>query len=112
MGYANNITPMTTNNFKTSSQGLCRISNLVPDQNAIQMVLTSARKKSREGNLIIIARMAWLNNHKVVTPVGMELPNLFIVIKKGKLHRAFFSSTLTHVIKKQNYYIQMLNGSK
>ena len=56
-----------------------------------------------------MARYEWLKRHRLSYPVDMELPNLCLTIREGKLIRAFYSNVLTHVIKKQNYYIQILN---
>jgi hypothetical protein len=102
---------MSNSNFKKSPQGLCKASGTVPDSNLINRVLASARKKQRAGHLIIIARTSWLQNTNTIMPVNMPLANLCVVVKNEALDRAFFSSTMTHVIKKQNYYIQILNGS-
>lgn len=102
---------MSTMNFKRSPQGLCQVSKVVPSADLINRALATAKKRYRSGHLIIIARTSWLEDVKALTPADMPLVNLCIVIKHGILDRAFFSTTLTHVIKKQNYYIQILNGS-
>lgn len=100
---------METNNFKVSSNGHCKASKEAPDQKAIQIALASTKKKHKENNLVIIARYKWLLRNKIAVPKDMELPNLCLMVKHGKLVRAFFSNVMTHVIKKQNYYIQVLN---
>ena len=66
-------------------------------------------KKHLKKSTVIIARYDWMKRHKISYPVGMELPNLCLTVKDGKLIRAIFSNVLTHIIKKQNYFIQILN---
>jgi hypothetical protein len=100
---------MNTTNFSISANGQCKTSNLVPDQQAITRMLASAKKKPQTNNTVIIARHKWLLKHKLSVPQNMELANLCLTIKEGKLIRAFYSNVLTHVIKKQNYIIQVLN---
>jgi len=100
---------METNIDKTSSHGGCSVLKVAPDQKAISKVLASAKKKPQYQSTIIIARYGWLKRNKLELPETMDLPNLCLTIKKGKLIRAFFSDVMTHIIKKQNYYIQILN---
>jgi hypothetical protein len=100
---------MNTTTFKTSSQGHCPISKTPPDQKTIHRVLASAKRKRLSANTIIIARYGFLKRQKLPLPEKMLLPNLCLTIKNGKLVRAFFSNVMTHIIKKQNYYIQILN---
>ena len=100
---------MDTTNFTTNPNRHCRASKEAPDQKAIKLILASAKKKYQKANIVIIARYKWLKNHKLQFPANMELPNLCLMLKKGELERAFYSNVLTHVIKKQNYYIQVLN---
>lgn len=100
---------MNTQTFKVTANGSCPASKFEPDQKTIKTVLSSAKKKPLKTNAIVIARYEWLKRHKLSLPEKMELPNLCLTIKEGKLIRAFFSNVMTHVIKKQKYYIQILN---
>lgn len=100
---------METTNFKCRSNNECKASKVVPDQKAIQAALKSAKKKPLGSNAVIIARYQWLKTRNLNLPVEMELPNLCLTVKDGKLIRAIYSEVLTHVIKKQRYHIQILN---
>ncbi|MBS1636469.1 MAG: hypothetical protein JST26_11190 [Bacteroidetes bacterium] len=98
-----------TDKFSISSNGHCQASKTIPDQKAIRTIIASSKKKYLKENTVLIARYQWLKRNKLSLPEKMELPNLCIVIKEGKLIRAFYSNVLTHIIKKQNYYLQVLN---
>lgn len=100
---------METDKFQVATNGSCRKSSATPDQKAIKIILASAKKKPLKTNAIIIARYQWLSKHKLNIPEDMELANLCLTIKDGKLIRAFYSNILSHIIKKQNYSIQILN---
>lgn len=100
---------MDTRNFKVSANNECRASKIVPDQKAISHAIASAKKKYLTTGIVVIARYKWLLKNKLPFPVDMDMPNLCLTVKDGKLIRAFYSNVLTHVIKKQNYYIQVLN---
>lgn len=100
---------METSNFKISSNNECKALKVIPDQKSIKFILASARKKPQQSNTVIIARYQWLKKHKLLVPNEMELPNLCLTIKNGKLIRAFYSDVLSHIIKKQKYFIQVLN---
>ncbi len=100
---------MDTTKFSTRSNNERKSSKITPDQMAIKIALASAKKKHIVKSTVIIARYNWLKRNKIKFPENMELPNLCLTIKDGKLIRAFFSSVLTHIIKKQNYHIQILN---
>ena len=101
---------MDTEHFSINSCGWCRTSKTRPDENSIKRAIRASRQKPIEkGYAILIARYQWLTRHKLVVPDDLELPNLCVVIKAGKLRRAFYSDTLSHVIKKQRYNIQVLN---
>lgn len=80
-----------------------------PNPQTLAKVLEHANPKYRSGNHIIIARYRWLRYNELPMPEDMELPNLCITIKNGKPLRAFYDNRLTHIIKKQNYTIQILN---
>lgn len=100
---------MDTKNFTVTADGSCGASKVSPDQKTIKTALASSKKKQLKENAIIIARFEWLKRNKLKFPDGMELPNLCLKIKNGKLVHAFYSNVLTHVIKKQKYHIQILN---
>ena len=100
---------METTKFIVTADGSCKASKVTPDQKTIKTILASAKKKQLEANAIIIARYEWLKRNKLKFPENMELPNLCLKIKNGKLAHAFYSNVLTHVIKKQKYFIQILN---
>jgi hypothetical protein len=102
-------TEMNTNNFKVSASNSCKASQVKPEQKAIKAALAAAKKKPQMDCTIIIARYNWLQRHKQNIPIGIDLPNLCIWVKEGRLERAFYSTTLTHIIKKQRYLIQVLN---
>jgi len=100
---------MNTTNFPVIADRSFKESKVVPDQKSVIKVLASAKKKQLETDAIIIARYNWLKRNKVKLPENMELPNLYLKIKNDKLIHTFYSNVLTHVIKKQRYYIQILN---
>jgi hypothetical protein len=100
---------MEPTKFKNGAQGLCFRSMIRPDEKSINMTLQSSRKDHLQKWTVIIARFDWLKRNKLMIPDDIELANLCLVVKDGKLDRAFYSSTLTHVIKKQRYYFQILN---
>lgn len=101
---------MQTTQFKVSANNECKASKVVPDQKAIKAILSSAQEQPLKSNAIVIARYAWLKRENLNYPPNMDMPNLCLTIKNGKLIRAFFSTVLTHIIKKQKYHIQVLNG--
>ena len=98
-----------TTSFSVTSDGSCKASKVAPDQKTIKTILASAKKKHLQTNAIIIARFDWLKRNKLKYPENMELPNLCLKIKDGKLVHVFYSNVLTNVIKKQKYAIQILN---
>ena len=100
---------MDTTNFKISANNETRASKVIPEQKAIKVALAFAKKKHLQNNLVIIGRHQWLKRHKLNFPEKMELPNLCLTVKNGKLIRAIYSNVLTHIIKKQKYFIQVLN---
>ena len=100
---------MKTTNLEVTSNGNSKQSGAIPDEKTIKTILASAKKKQQETNAIIIARYDWLKRNKLKFPENMELPNLCLKIKNGKLVHAFYSNVMAHIIKKQNYYIQILN---
>lgn len=100
---------MNTFDFSVNANSHCSCSKLRPDQYSINMILQAAKKKQQKQNFVIIARFQWLEKRGLQWPERMNLPNLCLIIKNGKLEKAFYSNTLTHIIKKQNYIIQVLN---
>jgi hypothetical protein len=100
---------MDTMKSSVRSCGSCKSSKMSPDSKTIKTILASAKKKQLQTNAIIIARFDWLKRNKLMFPENMELPNLCLKIKDGKLVHVFYSSVLVHVIKKQKYHIQILN---
>ncbi len=100
---------MEANKISMSPNGKCKDAKVIPDPHAIKVVIAASKKKPQKENTVLIARYQWLKKHKLPFPEKMELPNLCIIIKNGKLKSAFFSNVLTHIIKKQNYYLQILN---
>ncbi len=79
------------------------------DKKTIDIVLAAAKKKYLKANAIVIARYKWLLRHGLPVPSDMELPNLYLKIKNGKLTTFNYKNVLVHEIKKQNYHIQILN---
>jgi hypothetical protein len=100
---------METTNFSLHAKGRYKPLKVTPDQKTINTVLASTKKRWIINNAIIIARYDWLKRHKLIFPDNMELPNLYMKIKNGKIIHTFYTNVLTHVIKKQNYKIQILN---
>jgi len=100
---------METNNFHVFAQDACKIINARPAQDSIIAVLSATLHKISNPNIILIARHQWLKRRGLEIPAEEELLNLCITIKNGKLIRAFYSNTLTNIIKKQNYEIWILN---
>jgi hypothetical protein len=100
---------MDTLTFTTWANDSCKTSRLTPDQDSVRKVLEMAHPKHRKGNLIVIARWRWLRYNGLQLPDDAQHPNLCLTISNGQLIRAFYSSTLTHIIKKQSYFIQVLN---
>lgn len=100
---------MKTDNFRVYSNGHCKCSTVKPDQASILKILECSKKKPQNNNVVIIARHRWLIRIKFSLPENLELANLCLMIKIGELIRAFYSNELSHVIKKQNYLINILN---
>lgn len=100
---------MNTDNFKVYSNGHCKSLKIKPDQDSIIKVLKCSKKKPQKNNVVIIARHKWLIRNRLCLPENLELANLCLMIKNGELIRAFYSNELSHVIKKQNYLINILN---
>ena len=100
---------MVTTSFKVSANHETKASKIVPEQKAITSALRCAKKRKLKDNLVIIARYQWLVRNKLNLPTDMDTPNLCLTIKEGRLIRAFYSTVMTHVIKKQRYFIQILN---
>ena len=100
---------METTSFSTNQNNERDAANTILDQKSIKNVIASAKRKHIQKCIVIIARYKWLKRNKISFPDNMELPNLCITIKNGKLIRIFYSNVLSHIIKKQNYYIQILN---
>jgi len=95
--------------FSSNPNGACKATEVKPDELSVVRVLRSSKKKPKESSTIIIARYEWLKRNKLPLPPNIELANLCVTIKEGKLIRAFYSNVLSHIIKKQKYYIQILN---
>lgn len=101
---------MDTKHFSINSCGMCKTSKEVPDQKSIQVTLQSSKKAPiRSGYAIIVARYQWLLKNKLKTPEDINLPDLCLVIKAGRLRRAFYSDTFSYGFKKLKYDIQVLN---
>jgi len=92
-----------------NSKNEVKQSRVTPDEASIALAMASAKKEPLNKNMIIIARYRWLVRRKLAIPGLIELPNLYITIKEGKLIRASYDNILPHIIKKQRYYIQILN---
>ena len=75
----------------------------------IPWILSKISKRHLQTNVIVIARFKWLKRNRIKFPANIELPNLYIKVKQGRLIHAYYTDILTHVIKKQNYYIKLLN---
>jgi hypothetical protein len=103
------IKDMQASNFEVYANRHCEASKMAPDQKTIDLVINAARKKPLRGNAVILARHDWMKRHKLQLPLDMDLANFCLMIKDGKPYRAFYSNTMTHVIKKLNYNIQVLN---
>jgi hypothetical protein len=95
--------------FKVYGNGHCKYSKLAPDQESVIVAIQRARKKPLAGNAIIILRYNLLKNMKLQIPENMEMANLCLIFKGGKEYLGFYSNDLTHIVKKQNYHIQILN---
>ena len=100
---------MQTLKFSSNPNGACKAPEIRPDELSVTRVLKTSKKRPKESNTIIIARYYWLKRNKLPLPPNIELANLCVTIKDGKLKRAFYSNALSHVIKKQKYYMQILN---
>lgn len=100
---------MKVKEFRIYENGHCEASKEAVDQKTIDVVIASAKKKQIESNAVIITRYAWLKAKKLKIPTNIGLTNLFVMIKKKEAYRAIYSNVLTHIIKKQNYHIQILN---
>lgn len=104
-----NLKMFKSNKFKVYGNGHCHYSKLRPDQKSIDIAIQRSRKKYLQNNAIIILRFNFLNRMKLQVPEEIELANLCLIIKNGKEHLSFYSSDLTHIIKKQKYHIQIIN---
>lgn len=82
---------------------------LCPNEEPLQWILSKISKRHLQTNVIVIARFKWLKRNRIKIPANIELPNLYIKVKQGRLIHAYYTDILTHVIKKQNYYIKILN---
>lgn len=100
---------MKASKFKTYANSHCLASKLKPDQSIIDAAIKAAKKRPLKGNAIVIARHNWIIKHRLLLPSDIELANFCLIVKGGKEHLAFYSNTLTHVIKKQRYHIQVIN---
>lgn len=80
-----------------------------PDKKTIEKILAAAKKKPLKTNAIVIARYEWLKKRNLFFPPDMELPNLYIKIKDGRIESSSYNNVLVHIIKKQRYHIQILN---
>lgn len=100
---------MQTSNFSINGNAGCKPAKLKPDPNSIRRVIEASKKKPLKENAIVIARFSWMQKNKLPLPEKMELPNLCLTFAHGKLIRAFYTNVMNHIIKKQNYHIQILN---
>lgn len=100
---------METINFLMTSNAGCKPAKQKPDSNSIKRVIDASKKKPLKENAIVIARFSWMQKNKLSYPEQMELPNLCLTFREGKLIRAFYTNVMNHIIKKQNYHIQILN---
>lgn len=100
---------MKAKKFNRYSNGHCSFSKLKVDQKTVDAIIKALRKRPLKKNAVIIARHDWIKRRSLQVPEDMELANFCLMVKKGKEYRAFYSNTMTHVIKKQNYHIQILN---
>ena len=98
------MTPKTN-----SPRNYCKPCAQLPEQRIIDLAIASVGRKWMKRNTIYIARPKWLKKRGANIPVFMELANLCLIFKNGELYRAFYSDVMTHVIKKQDYYIQVIN---
>lgn len=96
--------------FQCYAIGHCSISRYKPDKISIRQTLLTVDTKIYDlEKVIIIARYRWLLSRKLFLPDDLEVPNLCLMINNKKLIRAFYSETLTHIIKKIKYYVFILN---
>lgn len=95
--------------FTTWANDSCIVSKERPKDSTVLRAMASAHEKHCHGNLIIIARNQWLRFNGQVMPKDLIIPNLCITITNGLLNRAFYSEDLAHIIKKQSYFVQVLN---
>lgn len=110
MESSNFIKSIDIMDYKVYSNGHCNISKYRPDRKSIARVILATKNRLLEKeNVLIIARFRWLAVKSLFMPDDMEIPNLCIMIKNKKLIRAFYSDTLTHIVKKLNYFIVILN---
>lgn len=95
-------------NFHKNTGNQCSRSKVCPSDNAILSTLLNSKKMNHK-RLVVIARTAFLIRNRIPFDTEMDQCNLCIIIKEGIIHRSYFSNTLTHVIKKTTYHIEVLN---
>jgi hypothetical protein len=99
----------TSLEFTTWADDSCKISEQRPDDSSVLQALVRAHEYQCSGNLIVIVRNRWLKFNGLSTPNDLNYPNLCVTITNGILNRAFYSEDLSHIIKKQSYFIQLFN---
>ena len=106
-----NITyPLFPLDFNTYADDSCHLtSKSRPSDWAVLETLREADVNHWDKNLIIIARQRWLKEQGIQTPSDTGNLNLLVKIVNGQLTSCFYSPDMMNIIRKQNYFIQVLN---
>jgi len=102
--------PVFTLDFNTYADDSCNLSlKTRPSDKAVLETLREADVNHWDKNLIIIARQRWLKEQGIQIPTDTGNLNLLVKIVNGHLTSCFYSPDMMNIIRKQNYFIQVLN---
>ncbi|MCB9186756.1 MAG: hypothetical protein H6601_08420 [Flavobacteriales bacterium] len=104
------IQPVFPLDFNTYADDSCNLSlKTRPSDKAVLEILREADVNHWDKNLIIIARQRWLKEQGIKIPTQTGNLNLLVKIVNGHLTSCFYSPDMMNIIRKQNYFIQILN---
>jgi hypothetical protein len=102
--------PLFPLEFSTYADDSCNLTSKVrPSDRAVLETLREADVNHWDKNLIIIARHRWLRERGIQMPSDVSNLSLCVRIVNGQLTTCFYSPDMMNVIRKQNYFIQVLN---
>jgi hypothetical protein len=101
------VFPLDLNTYADDSCHLTSKSH--PSDWAVLETLREADVNHWDKNLIIIARQRWLKEQGIQIPTDIGNLNLLVKIVNGHLTSCYYSPDMMNIIRKQNYFIQVLN---